>query len=242
MKDFRKRFPLTSVLILALATTSCSWSKRKTLFDEEGYPIEEAQQAEAKQQMVPKAQYDQLLEKYDKLLKDTKAPSLADQYKAKDGKASAEQVQLSMIDDLQGAKSSSVAETVDVFANEVVAQKKQEQSDDVLLQKELNLLKQAEGLMAQNRLDQSLTILKDLEGSRHNQIKVRAKFYLAEMLFSQQEFDLAMQLYEEILRQHAFSGLVVKSLGRLIVCTDKLKLAKKKEKYYSILHDFFGEA
>lgn len=235
------RLPLVSIFILALSTTSCSWmGKRKTLFDEEGG--DQAQVQDAKNQMVPKAQYDQLLEKYDKLLKDTKAPSLADQYRAKSEPANQNELQLEMIDDLEKAKSNDMAETVDVFANEVASKRQDQQADDLQLQKELNLLKQAEGLLAQNRLDQSLTILKDLESSKHNQIKVRAKYYLAEMLFSQNEYDLAMQLYEEILRQHAFSGLVIKSLGRLIVCTDKLKLSKKKEKYYSILHDFFGEA
>ncbi|TGD48635.1 MULTISPECIES: tetratricopeptide repeat protein [Halobacteriovorax] len=240
MKDFRMRLPLVSIFILSLSTTSCSWmGKRKTLFEEEGT----ADTQQAKSQMVPKAQYDQLLEKYDKLLKETKAPSLAEQYKSSSKpSASQEEVQLEMIDDLEKARRNELAETVDVFANEVAAKKQNQQNDDLQLQKELNLLKQAEGLLAQNRLDQALTILKDLESSKHGQIKVRAKFYLAEMLFSQNEFDLAMQLYEEILRQHAFSGLVIKSLGRLIACTDKLKLKKKNEKYHSILHDFFGEA
>lgn len=233
------RFPLASILIFSLTATSCSMlGERKSLFDDEAPSTTTAQ---AKEQMVPKAQYDQLLEKYDSLVKETKAPSLADQYK-RDSAPTDQEVQLNMIDDLEKAKDTNMAETVDVFANEVVNNTKKQQDDDLQLQKELNLLKQAEGLLAQNRLDQSLTILKDLENSKHSQIKVRAKFYLAEMLFSQKEYDLAMQLYEEILRQHAFSGLVIKSLGRLIVCTDKLSLAKKKEKYYSILHDFFGEA
>lgn len=217
--------------------------KRKTLFDEEGSP--EAQTA--KSQMVPKAQYDQLLEKYDELLKKTSSPSLAQQYKQQSNKpTSKDGVQLEMIDELEKVRRNELAETVDVFANEVAiggkAEKNTEKINEAQLQKELDLLKQAEGLLSQNRLDQSLTILKDLENSKHGQIKVRAKYYLAEMLFSQNEYDLAMQLYEEILRRHAFSGLVIKSLGRLIVCTDKLKLTKKKEKYYSILHDFFGEA
>ncbi len=239
------RFPLSSILFLTLLTSSCSMlGERKALFDEEGGSSEEKVAIDAKSQMVPKAQYDQLLDKYEKLLKGTSAPSLVDQYKSTKNTsgASDEQVQLAMMDELQDARGNNVAETVDVFANEVVAQRKEEQTNDLQLQKELNLLKQVEGLLAQNRLDQSLTILKDLENSKHSQIKVRAKFYLAEMLFGQKEYDLSMQLYEEILRQHAFSGLVIKSLGRLIVCTDKLKLTKKKEQYYSILHDFFGEA
>ena len=48
-----------------------------------------------------------------------------------------------------------------------------------------------------------------------------------------------MQIFEEIIEKDAFSGTVIKALGRLIVCSEKLKLEKKKERYYSLLHDFF---
>ena len=50
-----------------------------------------------------------------------------------------------------------------------------------------------------------------------------------------------MQVYEEILQKDAFSGLVLKTLGRLVVCSTKLKLKKKEEQYYSVLHDFFEQ-
>ena len=64
---------------------------------------------------------------------------------------------------------------------------------------------------------------------------------MGEILFSQGEYDLSLQIFEEILERHAFSGLVIKTLGRLIVCSEKLKLVGKQEKYYSILHDFFEQ-
>ena len=38
---------------------------------------------------------------------------------------------------------------------------------------------------------------------------------------------------------YAFSGVIIKTLGRLITCAEKLKLSKKKDVYFSILHDFF---
>ena len=75
---------------------------------------------------------------------------------------------------------------------------------------------------------------------RLRQIRVHAKFYIGEILFRQQEYDLAMQVFEEILDKDAFSGIVLKTLGRLVTCSKKLKLKKKKDRYYSMLHDFFG--
>jgi TolA-binding protein len=86
-----------------------------------------------------------------------------------------------------------------------------------------------------------LKLLKELESSPVKQVAVYAKFLIGEMLFKQKEYDLSSQVFESILKQYSFSGLVLKSLGRLIVCFEKLKLPGKKEKYYSILHDFFEE-
>lgn len=141
-----------------------------------------------------------------------------------------------------------LAETVDVFGKDGLASKaavgaavskKRAPISDSALEQQINTLHKADKLVRQNRMDSALILLKDLEESPNHQIKVRAKFYLAEMLFRQNEYDLAMQMYEEIVRKYAFSGLVIKSLGRLIVCSEKLKLGKKQERYYSILHDFF---
>jgi len=48
-----------------------------------------------------------------------------------------------------------------------------------------------------------------------------------------------MQIFEEIITRDAYSGMVVKTLGRLIVCSEKLGLKAKKDKYFSVMHDFF---
>ena len=50
---------------------------------------------------------------------------------------------------------------------------------------------------------------------------------------------LAMQLFRRDSTNYAFSGVVYKALGRLIACSEKLKLAQKKDKHFSYLHDFF---
>ena len=93
--------------------------------------------------------------------------------------------------------------------------------------------------MKVNKFDNALAILKDLETSKEKQIVVRAKLALGDLLFKQGEFDLAMQAYEDIIKNYAFSGLVVKALGKLIACSEKLKQPEKQAKYYSLLHDFF---
>ena len=107
------------------------------------------------------------------------------------------------------------------------------------IQIEINHLMQAKKFLMRNKLDAALQIFKELELSKHRQVKVRARFFIGEVLFKQGEYDLAMQVFEEIINKFSFSGIILKTLGRLVVCSDKLKLKKKYDLYYSILHDFF---
>jgi tetratricopeptide (TPR) repeat protein len=230
-------------------------SKRKVLFEEEKNSQPEAsQKVSSNKNTVPKAQYDQLLNKYESLLdkiKNAETKSMTQANRQMKG-SSMPKKQLShsdMISQLSKINPpADLAETVDVFGKDGLASKapvglsatkKRAPISDSALEQQINTLHKADKLVRQNRMDSALILLKDLEESSNHQIKVRAKFYLAEMLFRQNEYDLAMQMYEEIVRKYAFSGLVIKSLGRLIVCSEKLKLGKKQERYYSILHDFF---
>jgi predicted negative regulator of RcsB-dependent stress response len=111
--------------------------------------------------------------------------------------------------------------------------------DNMAIENQLVEIRRSLVLIGQNKIDAAMAKLKVLEQSSVPQIKVRSKFLVAELLFRQAEYDLSMQIYEEILTKHAFSGVVLKTLGRLVVCCEKLKLNKKKAQYYSILHDFF---
>ena len=94
-------------------------------------------------------------------------------------------------------------------------------------------------LMDQKRFEDAFLNAKKLESSSNKQIKARAAFLKGEILFQQNEYDLAMQLLEEMIEKYAFSGMVLIALRRLVVCAEKLKLENKKKRYYSILHDFF---
>jgi TolA-binding protein len=100
-------------------------------------------------------------------------------------------------------------------------------------------LRDAMALINANKFENALIILKELETSKEKQIVVRSKMMLGDLLFNQGEFDLASQVYEEVITKYAFSGLVLKALGKLIVCSEKLKQPERQAKYYSLLHDFF---
>ena len=101
-------------------------------------------------------------------------------------------------------------------------------------------LREVQELVKANKFEAALTILKDLESSKEKQIVVRAKMMLGDLLFNQGEYDLSSQVYEEIINKYAFSGFVIKALGKLVVCSEKLKQPEKQAKYYSLLHDYIG--
>lgn len=110
-------------------------------------------------------------------------------------------------------------------------------TDDV--DEQINQMRDVANLIRVNKFEEALKILKNLENSKEKQVQVRAKMMLGDLLFNQNEYDLSMQVYEEILSKHAFSGLVLKALGKLVACAEKLKQPEKQAKYYSLLHDFF---
>ena len=112
---------------------------------------------------------------------------------------------------------------------------------DTVIEQQIALLREIEKQIEQKQFTEALDQIKQLESSPVRQVVVRAKYLQGEALFHQEEFDLAMQVYEEIITKHAFSGLVLSALRRLIVCSEKLNLEEKRKKYHSILHDFFEE-
>lgn len=246
------------VLCLGLSSlNSCSWvSSRRSLFGGDDEKKEEATAS------VSKEQFDELAKKYQTLLKERRmekvespqaANQMMNQMEGSSAEASADVInQLGKVRD-----NAELAETVDVFSKKNSAMNSSQASsanNDLpmspmstgnlpsgVIEDHIAKIRKAEKLVSANKFDQSMTLIKDLEKSPVRQIVVRAKFLLGEILFKQGEYDLSMQVFEEILEKHAFSGLVIKTLGRLIVCSEKLKVKQKQEKYYSILHDFFEQ-
>lgn len=238
-----------AISIILLLTTGCSWiTSKRSLFGEE------EESATHTSQTVPKAQYDQLLGRYNSLLEQTKNLPPAE------GGAPTEGADL--VGQLSQVKSTptnpELAETVDVFAklgsdtvtntNAAVpsmvstgaASAVAPDYKNIDVEGQIATLRKAEALVYANRNDEALKLIKKIENSPVRQVAVRARFLLGELMFNQGEFDLSMQVYERILSHDAFSGVVIKTLGRLIVCSEKLGLSDKKDKYYSMLHDFFG--
>jgi tetratricopeptide (TPR) repeat protein len=110
-------------------------------------------------------------------------------------------------------------------------------TDDI--DEQITRLREVQSLVKVNKFEAALTTLKELENSNEKEIVVRAKMMLGDLLFNQGEYDLASQVYDEVIKKYAFSGYVIKALGRLVACSEKLKQPEKQAKYYSLLHDFF---
>ncbi len=246
MEDAVKALAISIVLLLA---SGCSWiTSKRSLFGDEGEAVSNTSN------VVPKAQYDQLLNRYNSLLEQTKNLPAAPADAPTEGS--------DLVGELSQVKSTpsnpELAETVDVFAkigNDTVVDTNSAVPSmissgaatvvapdykNVDVEGQITTLRKAESLVYANRNDEALKLIKKIENSPVRQVAVRARFLLGELMFNQGEFDLSMQVYERILSQDAFSGVVLKTLGRLIVCSEKLGLNAKKDKYYSMLHDFFG--
>lgn len=231
---------IISILAISANLQSCSWlSKRRAAYE---------QDLAASAPGVPREQHEQLQKRFDEL---------SQRYSQLQAELSAQaQPQNEILTELGNVPAPELAETVDVFAN---AQAKADSApsvnnapkvsssvavtdlDPTLVEEHIEILRNSQALIAQNRFDEALKEIKKIESSPVRQIRVRAKFNLGEILFNQQEYDLALQIYEEVIKQEAFSGIVLKTLGRLIVCTENLKLTQKRDTYFSILNDFFEQ-
>ena len=251
---FQSKLRLTRTLVFLLVLiqlVSCSsLTTRESLFGDND-------KSGGTSEMVPKSQYDSLMKKYEMVLKENRNSNInsdTERVPVVDQATFAQKRPGDMINELNKLEANDsgldLAETVDVFSKDSIPKRKGVSTvikspsidyDNMNIGQQITQYRNAKLLMSQNKFDAALNELKILEGSKLRQIAVRAKFNIGELLFKQGEFDLAMQVYEEILQKDAFSGLVLKTLGRLVVCSTKLKLKKKEEQYYSVLHDFFEQ-
>jgi len=240
---FLHRVNLLPFFIVLLQLSSCSWvSSKRSLFGS----LDESNDTEHK--TVSRAEYNALAKKYESLLNERKR----DNVKGTEVNTNKELQQNLDSDEvakkIEGVKTE-LAETVDVFkqnpptTRKKVSQQKSKGSSDgedtALIEDHIAKIRKAERLLSEKKYDAAINIIKKLGHSSVKQVAVRARFLMGEVLFTQGDYDLAMQLFEEVLTKNAFSGIVIKTLGRLIVCAEKLKIPDKQERYYSILHDFF---
>lgn len=234
-----KKFLPAFFVLAFIFSSSCSSlveSTRKSLLGSDT-PRESSQEVK----WVSKAQYDALMDKY---------KNLSDRYeKLKDESLHGSKAGYSQVDELAGANGGK-SETVDVFAENgladqasktpvpaPVAPKKTLTPNE--MEQELQYFKKALALQLNGKADEALKIFQYLERSSTEQVRVRARAHIGDIYMQQGQYDLALQVYEKMIHNDAFSGKVLDALKGAIACSDKLNLTQKKMKYESILRDFF---
>jgi TolA-binding protein len=240
--------PCILLIIFMLSASSCSWlSQRRGLFEGPESTTEVGPNTP-----VPREQYEQLMKQHQELVQ-------RHQLLQQEWQASKQDPQL--LGELRLARETpELAETVDVFSGRSSPQIRPSSPapsapsvgstrpvidsrvlDPAMVEEHILILRNSNTMIAQNRYDQALREIRKIENSPIRQIRARAKFNLGEVLFQQGEFDLAMQIFEDVIKTEAFSGIVLKTLGRLIVCSERLNQEQKRETYFSMFHDFFEQ-
>lgn len=233
-----KSFFLILSLVLFSFFIGCSSlveSTKRSLFGDKN-------KSERQSKWVSKSKYDELLAKYKNLEEENKklnssgisSPSKFDQ-----------------ISELSNSTSKPESvETVDLFAEDGkivtetssgaspalnIKEKSEEQVND-----ELGLYSKAMALYDNGKLGESLSVFQHLEREGTLQVKVRAQLYIGKIYMKQNQFDLALQVFESIITGGAYSGRVLEALSHSVTCATKLGLEDKKVKYQSLLVDVFG--
>lgn len=226
-----------AMIVFMTGWTGCSYLQSKRNVNAPGENVNGSSPKKVTQE-----QYDDLLRRYDEL---------QNKYEAKESDPNKietiriENAQLT--EALKGVGTGADAETVDLFktddspaaaASAITAAGLSATDDDIA--GDIQTLSAAKALLAKGDLDGAQKSLRSLMESPVRQVQARAYFYTAEIYFSRKQYDLGLQMYEDFTAKFAFSGLTLKALGRMIACSEKMGLKSKQDKYFSILHDFFG--
>lgn len=213
--------PMFALLVL----NSCSWYR-----DVERSLVEDDEKTAKRSRAVPRSQYDQLLVKYEELSK--KYEKLKENPKE----------QSSLVDELQKTSSENFAnvspnaETVDAFPTQQVVVATEDVPTD--LESQLALFRKGVSLKSSNP-GEATKIFQQLEIAAAPAVKVRAKQQMGELLYSKGQYDLALQVFEDIINKHSHSGVVLSALDYAKNCSEKLGIQNKKDQYASMLNDVF---
>jgi tetratricopeptide (TPR) repeat protein len=218
MEDALKYSLLPALASVLLMSSSCSWyrSLERSLVEDD--------QKQAKARPVTRQQYDQLLVKYEELSKKYE--------ELKEGKPKS-----SLVDEINNTQSENFSqgvgnvETVNLFpaGNESIP------SD---VESQLGLFRRGLALKNSNA-GEATKIFQQLEAQGVPAVKVRARLQIGELLLGKQQYDLALQVFEDIIAKSSYSGAVLDALRYAVVCTDKLGIQNKKDQYTSMLVDVF---
>jgi tetratricopeptide (TPR) repeat protein len=215
---------MASVLLL---NSSCSWYRNM-----ERSLISDDEKQAKKSRTVSREQYDQLLVKYEELSK--KYEQLKENPNAN---------QPSLVDELQNTQGENFArpsanvdtETVSIQPGQPVVVAAEAPAD---LESQLSLYRRGLALKASNPAE-ATKIFQQLESQSEPVVKVRARLQVGELLFSKQQYDLALQVFEDIINKNSSSGVVLEALKYAAVCSEKLGIQNKKDQYTSMLNDVF---
>jgi TolA-binding protein len=239
-------------LIFLFLFQSCAWINKTT-----DKLTGRKRKAIRKQSVVSKTQYDELARKYDRLKNKYEGGAKSEVV----ANHSASNELLDDLNDLTPEKkvaNKSVIETVDVFGSEGLVKK----NNKAMIKKSASITKapiipgkslsinetnqevgkfqQGSLYLAQGKHDLALRVFQELERSPLLQVRVRAMYKIGELLLKQNEYDLAMQVFENIAENYAFSGVILDTLRGLVICSEKLNLVGKRDRYKSMLTDVFG--
>lgn len=224
MEDTLKSALIPMVALLVL--NSCSWYR-----DVERSLVDDDEKNAKRTRTVTRSQYDQLLIKYEELSKKYE--------KLKEGSGKEHS---SLVDELQktsgenfSSNTSSNAETVDVFPNQVAVSTEDVPTD---VESQLALFRKAVSMKESNP-GEATKIFQQLENAAIPSVKVRSKLQIGELLYAKGQYDLALQVFEDIIHKNAHSGVVLNALKFAVVCSDKLGIQNKKDQYASMINDVF---
>jgi TolA-binding protein len=202
--------------------------------------VEDDEKKMRRSKTVPREQYDNLLIKYEELSK-----------KYEQLKENPQPEKQSLVDELQKsstenfAQTSSNVETVDAFSDPATKPQVERPSSNEApsrlgdLESQLQNYRKGVALRTSNP-GEATKIFQQLDGSSHAGVQARAKYQLGEMLMEKGQFDLALQVFEDIINNKASSGVVIDALKQAKSCSEKLGIQNKKDQYSSMLTDVFG--
>jgi tetratricopeptide (TPR) repeat protein len=215
------------IILSSLSLVSCSSfvdSTKKYFFGDSKPEVKKQKPATQQEYNELLAKYNNLNDKYSNAQK-TSIPTPEDKF--------------SQVDEL--APNNTQIETVDAFAQDAMAFDilgSRAMSEDEISQ-EVKYYKKGVALKLNNNLDAALKVFQYLQQSQTSQVRVRAKSHVADIYFKKNQYDLALQVNEDIIKTEAFSGKVLLALQNSVICAEKLKLENKRLQYQSMLTDFF---
>ena len=222
---------LVSLILLSLG--SCSWiaTDRSSVEAPTTSSAESQKNQEVIGESVPKEKYLALLAENEEL-------------KAKLGivptSSTASTAIVEEVTNLQPATIPLQTEPVDLRSQQVVDHVDEPAVlDDGTVMSAVQKIQQAMRWQQAGKSAEAFKVYRELEQSPSKQVQVQAKYQTGLLFFAQKEYDLALQAFEQVIKNYAFSGLVIKSVEFAMMSAEKLGLTEKQAQYLSILRDVF---